>query len=624
MMTPFDAWVVARLRSDQPVEGDDLGIVSEAFRPLANRLHGMDADRRDDSWQGFLEGRNGDTDAIIRAVVDADPNGPRPEPSDSEDEADDGWGPIRFASLPTVDPFPLGVLPPAARDLVVEGSEAIGCQPDFLAVSVLVAASGTIGRSVSLLLKADYFASSSLFVACVGPPSDGKSPAIQKACSAVRKIDEALKADHDRAMDCWQVEQNAVGSMGKKPKPTAPPRPGRIDLDDITMEALPLILADNPRGLVLVKDELAGLMLGLNQYKGGKGSDRQTLLSVWSGKAIKRDRVSHEANIPIRCPHPCLSIVGAMTPDMLGSMADAQGRADGFLDRFLFAYPESRPISGWTDRGIDDATIDEWSALVARLWERPLNVVEGRSVPHVARLEGEALSCWNHHYNLHAVEMNSADFSPNLRGPWGKIGEYAGRFVLVLACLDHASDPTADPTEAPQVSPQTVIDAWALVSYFKSHLIRVHAAMGGKAANVGGDVQALLGWIKRGRKEGFSIRDAKREVRRFKDDPAALQDALDWMTRRNIIRPCQTTENEKSGSEPKSASRRGRKPLAKYQVNPAFWEMSRNRQNRQNSERFNDFGNSGNSATFPDGQHQSTEGDFGNFGNSATDEGEER
>ncbi len=567
MMTPLDAWVFARLRSDQPVDADELAMVSEEFRPLAALLDGLPADRRHDAWQVFLVGRNGDRDAIMRAVDEAREDGPRPKPTEDADEGDDGWGPIRFATLPPVDPFPLDVLPAAARKLVVEGSEAIGCRLDFLAVAALVAASGTIGRSVRLRLKGDYFASSSLFVACVGPPSDGKSPAIQKACSAVRRIDEALKVDHDRAMDRWQDEQDAVGSTGKKSKPTAPPRSRRIDLDDITMEALPLILADNPRGLVLIKDELAGLMLGLNQYKGGKGSDRQTLLSIWSGKAIKRDRVSHEANIPIRCPHPCLSIVGAMTPDMLGSMADAQGRADGFLDRFLFAYPESRPIPGWTDRGIDDATIDEWSALVARLWERPLNVVEGRSVPHVARLEGEALSCWNHHYNLHAGEMNAPDFAPNLRGPWGKIGEYAGRFVLVLACLDHASDPTADPTEAPQVSPRTVIDAWALVGYFKSHLLRVHAAMGGKAANGGSDVQALLGWIIRGEKREFSIKDIGNNFDRFKDDRAALEDALKWLTDRNMVRP----RPESRDGPPKP----GRRPSPKYEANPLLWTALR-------------------------------------------------
>jgi len=188
MMTPHDAWVVTRLRSDQPVQADDRAMVSEPIRPLVDHLDGLPITRREDAWQGFLDGRNGDKEAIMRAVADADPAGPRPEPTDDDHEDDDGWGPIRYGTLPSVDLFPLDVLPLAAQRLVKEGAEAIGCQPDFLAAACLAAASGTIGRSVRLRLKADYFASPSLFVACVGPPSDGKSPAIQKACSAVRRL----------------------------------------------------------------------------------------------------------------------------------------------------------------------------------------------------------------------------------------------------------------------------------------------------------------------------------------------------------------------------------------------------------------------------------------------------
>jgi len=579
MMTSLDAWVIVRLLSDQLVVADDLATVSGPFRPLADRLGKLPPDRRDDAWQGFLDGRNGDRDPIMRAVADADPCGCRPEPTEDADEASDGWGSIRFATLPPVEPFPIGILPEAARQIVVEGSKAIGCPPDFLAVGVLAAAAGTIGRSVSLRLKADYFASSSLFIACVGPPSDGKSPSIEKACSAVRRIDGVLKDEHDLAMKHWNDERDAVGSTGKKPKPkpmpTTPPRPRRIDLDDITMEALPLILADNPRGLILIKDELAGLMLGLNQYKGGKGSDRQTLLSVWSGKAIKRDRVSHEANIPIRCPHPCLTIVGAITPDMLGSMADAQGRADGWIDRFLFAYPEPRPVASWTNRGVDDATITDWCELVTRLWERPLNVVEGQSVPHVAFLEGLALDRWNHLYDQHIAAMNGPGLDPDLRGPWGKLGEYAGRFTLLLACLDHASDLTANPAGVPQVSAGIVRNAWRLVDYFKSHLLRVHAAMANKSANGGKDVQSVLGWIERGRKAMFSVHDVKKDLKRFRDDPAALDDALGEMTNRNLIRPQTLVETE--------PPKKGRKSTTKYETNPALWELPRNRQNGQNS-----------------------------------------
>ncbi len=569
-MTSFDAWIVAQLRSNRSVSGDDLTLVSPSLRPVADELAGLDASERDDVWRRFLADRT-DREALIQAVADADPDGPRPEQTDPADD----WGPIRLGTLPEADPFPVNVLPLAAANLVDEASGAIGCPPDFVAVAVLATAAGTIGRSISLRLKSDYFAASSMYVALIGPPSDGKSPALRVACSAVRKIDETLQAHHEQEMDHWRNEQETAKGYGKKAKQTAPPHPARIDIDDATMEALPSILADNPRGLIFIKDELSALMLGMNQFKGGKGSDRQFLLSAWSGKPVKIDRVKHAANIPTRVHHPCLTIIGAMTPDLIASIADPAGRDDGFPDRFLFAYPDTRPIPPWTDRGVEDATRDAWGELVARLWQRPLNVKEGHPVPHVATLAGSARDAWTEAYNRHGEEMNASGFPAKLRGPWGKLGEYAGRLVLILACLDHASDPTTDPDAIPTITPQVVRDAWRVVAYFKAHARRVHAVLKAKSGLGSDDVQALLGWIGRNGKFVFSTRDVNRNFNRFKDDEAALSDALKWLTDRNLIRPQSQTDRPQGKT--------GRRNSPGYEVHPTFHSSPHFRRFRQNS-----------------------------------------
>ena len=233
--------------------------------------------------------------------------------------------------------------------LVVEGASAIGCPPDFLAVPMLAIAGGTIGRSVSLRLKDGYFASTTIFAACVGPPSDGKTPALKAVAAAVRKIDEVLESDHAHEMERWKEAADKPGP-DEKPKPPLPPRPRRIDLDDITMEAVPLILADNARGLVMIRDELTALILGLNQFKNGKGNDRSVVLKIWSGDGIKKDRVGHQNNVPVRCPHPALSIVGGMPPDLLGELLDSKGRADRSLIGFCSPIPTRFPWPrGWTE-----------------------------------------------------------------------------------------------------------------------------------------------------------------------------------------------------------------------------------------------------------------------------------
>ena len=488
---------------------------------------------------------------------------------------ENGWPTPREIALPQAKPFPIDVFPAPAADFVREGAEAIGCAPDFLALDVLGGAAGTIGRTVRLRLKSNYFAGSSMFAAKIGPPSDGKTPSGKAASEPIRRIDANLEVAHEEAMKQWKEESEKAGPDGKKPKgpTTPPPKPDRIDIDDATMEVIPILLSDNPRGLYMGRDELAALVMGLNQYKaGGKGSDRAVLLKIWSGDAIKKDRVGHANHEPIRCPHPCLTIIGGMTPDMLGEMADPKGRADGFVDRFLFCYPESRPIPEWSDRGITEETADAWDRLVRRLWARSMEISEsGRLVPHVAHFTPEAKSLWIQHYNGLAAEMNTPDFPPHLRGVWGKLREYAGRLALVLACMHHAADYRLDAGGIPSVDDWIVGAAWQLVDYFKSHALRVHAAIATGHKSAGGTAtRAIVEWIKEGRRTSFTLSEIKQARRWIKDDE--LTKALAHLVQQGLIRAKNSGSTRPKGGRPTSTG---------YEVNPALLE-TRNPRNPEN------------------------------------------
>ena len=265
--------------------------------------------------------------------------------------------------------------------------------------------------------------------------------------------------------------------------------------------------------------------------------------------------------------------MGGLTPDTLPDLADPRGRADGFMDRFLFVYPEPRPVPPWTEQGVPRETADEWAALVARLWCRPMARTEdGRDCPHVARFTSDGRACWQALYNAHAAEMNAADFPPELRGAWGKLREYAGRLVLILACMDHAADPTADPQAVPNVGPEIVENAWRLVGYFGSHARRVHAAIG-RGRNLGGGhvVRAIVEWVRAGDRRSFTERDVK-QARRWIGD-ADLADALDFLRGRHAIRPREAPTDAPGPGRPASPS---------YDVNPALLD-TQNPHNTQNS-----------------------------------------
>jgi Protein of unknown function (DUF3987) len=241
-VTKFDGWLLRRLDSvDEPATDTLLARASETNRPLAELLSRMPFAKRGDALDANLTGR-ADRDAIEQAMEGADPMAAPPAADEAPPTS--GWPPLRLTGLPPVEPFPVDVLPDPAARLVIEGADAIGCPRDFLGVPILAVAGGTIGRSASLMLKHGYFTSTTIFAAPIGPPSDGKTPGLKAVAAPVRAISDQLAAEHARAQERWR-EDNASVPRGTKPPPQ--PKPSRIDIDDATMEVLPIILADNPR-----------------------------------------------------------------------------------------------------------------------------------------------------------------------------------------------------------------------------------------------------------------------------------------------------------------------------------------------------------------------------------------
>ncbi|WP_169979481.1 DUF3987 domain-containing protein [Tautonia rosea] len=564
-ITPPAAWIIGRLVAGLEVNGE-LDALGGPLRGIADHLAGLAVDTRQPALDAFLAARD-DRDEVLRSILAVDLNGPMPEAEQEQEQPDEGtdWGPIRFGTLPSVEPFPLHVLPDPARDLAEAAAESIGCPVDFPAVACLAVASGIIGQSARLRIKAGYFASASVYAALVGGPSIGKSPALRAATSPLWAIAHELHQEWQRELEAWEADD---------PKERGPkPRLRRLASSDCTTEALGPILADNPRGMTVLPDEMTKWVLSMDQYKGGKGGDRPFYLSAWAGEPVQVDRQKHMDG-PIVVPHPFLTVIGGMTPDMLSTLPEGKGRDDGFLARLLFAFPDPVPRRRYSERGIPEDVATDWANLIRSLWAREMRSVNGRDQAHVVGMTPEARKAWVALMNAHLAEHEADDFDDALEGCWGKLEAYAGRLALILHLTDLSSDPTRPAPADPPDLPEAVIDAAAdLLVYFKSHARRTYAAMGGKAEQGGSDVRAIVRWVLRNDLARFSTRDIDRNIPRFHDNDAALADALDWLVRHNIIRPCSLPEGEQH--------RRGRKPGPAFDVNPAIHASPRFRHLRR-------------------------------------------
>lgn len=121
--------------------------------------------------------------------------------------------------LPAVPLFPVDVFPEALRRYVEAGAEAIGVPVDFIAIPLLGFAAATIGNTRALRVKAGWIELAILWLAVIGEPGSGKSPALSHARHPLDVVQQAAWERFGLALQQWELEVLAA----KAEKPPIPP-----------------------------------------------------------------------------------------------------------------------------------------------------------------------------------------------------------------------------------------------------------------------------------------------------------------------------------------------------------------------------------------------------------------
>lgn len=395
-------------------------------------------------------------------------------------------------------PLPLHALPRELRRLSEEAAAAIHCPPDQIGVPALVVCAAMVGSARALRIKHGWNERPTFYLAIVGDPGGGKSPALSLATAPLRTLQSELGeeyrqaraayeralGEHELAEGEWRKQRKAVLGAAR---PVAPAEPRRkiAFSSDATWEALAAAHLENLRGLVYLADELSGWARSMGQYKSGRGADRQHWLSAWSAGPITILRRTLPE--PIVIPRPALSVLGGLPPDVLGELADEQGREDGFIHRILFTWPEWRPTR-WSDDVVSDATRGEYETLARRLRSELQPQPDGQA--RLVGLTPEASAALRSFLEreLHPA-LNAAPVA--LRGPLAKLVSYTSRLALVIHLCEHVQGRAP----SPDVGAEAVEAAAELVRYFASHTARVYQRL--RATPRDRHVAALVEWTRR-------------------------------------------------------------------------------------------------------------------------------
>ena len=268
--------------------------------------------------------------------------------------------------LPVVKAFEPGLLPATIRPWVVDIAERMQCPVEFTAASAMVALAGMIGRRASIrpLQYDDWTEYPNLWGMLIGRPSLMKSPPMKQILMPIQSLTAAARDEYRAAMEVYSRQVELAGIEAKQAKrqveaamakgkdvealsddlvPDLPERPKRrrYTVNDTTVEALAEILADNPHGVLVVRDEMMGFLTSLERP--GQEGARAFHLEAWSGNGrFESDRIGR-GNTFIE--GACTSILGTIQPGPLGMYLHEAIRGgkgdDGLMQRFqMSVWPD--------------------------------------------------------------------------------------------------------------------------------------------------------------------------------------------------------------------------------------------------------------------------------------------
>jgi len=254
--------------------------------------------------------------------------------------------------------FPLVALPEPVRTYVADGARAIGCDPSFVALPMLSALASMIGNARTLQLKRSWSEPSILWTVIVGESGTSKSPAFELALKPVRRIQSRMLSENAQQLDSWKQdhaewERTCKRSVPTQGRPSEPERPvcPRVLTDDATVESVAPLLQDNPRGLLLARDELSG-WFHFGRYSNGQGAgDAARWLEMFGARMLSVDRRTSDT---IFVDRASVSIAGGIQPAILRRALGQQHRENGLCARFLLAWPPRIP-KRWTEDDVSEA-----------------------------------------------------------------------------------------------------------------------------------------------------------------------------------------------------------------------------------------------------------------------------
>jgi len=280
----------------------------------------------------------------------------------------------------TLPEFPVDVFSETCQAWLKRAALGAGGRIDHVALPFLGISSGLIGIARRVRPTPAWSQPLTLWVALLGRSGERKSPGLRvstrtldfiernnkEQVTAARLAHETKKQKAKETRDRWKDERDKARKETPPREPVMPKDaidPGnfiepRLYCSDSTVERLADLLLVRPRGMLLIRDELAGLFENLRRYS--NGNDSSFWLKAWDGDRCPITRKSGDVIVD----YLLIGLTGAFQPDKMAR--SFRGDQDGMYGRFLYAWPTPpayRPLDDTAD-DIDTDLVNALSLLI--------------------------------------------------------------------------------------------------------------------------------------------------------------------------------------------------------------------------------------------------------------------
>jgi putative DNA primase/helicase len=425
--------------------------------------------------------------------------------------AEDDWQePEQFlnALLP-VEPLIPELVPEPLRAYVFDEAERMSCPADFIFAALTVSIGTIVGTTCGIRPKQfdSWLVVPNLWGAIIAQPGSMKTNALRAGTRFITEIESLARKEHTDSERRFKAElaafaaersgiEGAMKEAAKKKKSSSkysnqdasdmellkdrhaslaepsPPKQLRLQTSEGTLEKSHELMANNPRGILNLRDELVGILCTLAHPD--READKAFYLEAWNGTgSFTVDRIGRGT---VHAERLCLSMFGNIQPDRLRKGFDKLfGGGDGLVQRFqLIVFPDEAQYKK-CDRKPNSGALERVRNLITILAKSPFTVWGASrdgidEIPFI-RFSADAQQVFDDWYSdLRTTKLKMKEDSIQIEH-WAKYASLIPKLALLNELIDRADCCTDQKLE---VSVAAITLAIAQAEYFESHTRRMY------------------------------------------------------------------------------------------------------------------------------------------------------